>query len=110
MVDKPWKQAERRTAEFFRTKRVPLSGSNSGHGTSADMLHEKLYCEIKQGKGWLKLGNLFKKTIDFAKKENKIPVVSIHPKACPELLVFRKKDVESLKLKNGEEYDGKTTD
>ena len=42
-----WKSFERKVAEFFGTKRVPLSGSNSGHGTNSDSLHPKVYIECK---------------------------------------------------------------
>ena len=34
-------------ANYFGTRRVPLSGSNSGHGTNSDSLHPKLYIECK---------------------------------------------------------------
>lgn len=74
-----WKQMEREVAEFFGTKRVPLSGSNSGHNTNSDSLHPELYieCKVRQ-KVWLH--TLFNDTEKKAKNENKIPIVAIRQK------------------------------
>ena len=106
MSDKAWKACERKTARFFGSVRTPLSGSNSGHDTKSDTLHKTIYVECKQGKKWIALAGLFKRTVDAAGKEGKIPVVAIHPKHCGELLIFRRKDVKCLELNNGEKYDG----
>lgn len=57
-VSKQWKVFEREIAKMFGGKRVPLSGSNSGHKTSADVMwpekHEldptDVYIECKRNK------------------------------------------------------------
>lgn len=45
-----WKVTERAAAALFGGERVPLSGSNSGHGTSADVrkVPSWLYIEVKR--------------------------------------------------------------
>lgn len=53
-----------------------MSGSNSGHNTKADVLHDDLYVEVKYRKNFA-LANLFIETEKLAKKENKTPVVAI---------------------------------
>lgn len=73
MSNKTWKNVERRIASFFKTKRNPLSGQNSRH-TGADILHDKLFVEVKMRKQ-IPFLKLFKETSELAKKENKIPVV-----------------------------------
>lgn len=103
MADKAWKAAERRSAAFFKTTRTPLSGSNSKH-TGSDTLHDNLFVEAKQGKGWQRISRLFSETTNEAEKEGKMPVVCIHPKNMQELLIFRRKDVKKLVLTNGGEY------
>lgn len=91
-----WKHLERVVAEFFGTKRVPLSGSNSGHGTNSDSLHEKLYIECKL-RGKISLWSLFEDTEKKAKQENKIPVVAIKQKGSRGyLLVMRPLDVKKI--------------
>lgn len=91
-----WKQLERVVAEFFGTRRVPLSGSNSGHGTNSDSLHEKLYIECKL-RGKISLWALFEDTERKAKQENKIPVVAIKQKGSRGyLLVMRPTDMEKI--------------
>lgn len=80
-MDKYWKATERRIAKMFDTRRTPLSGLNSGHNTSSDTLHNKLYIEIKCRKlipDWLT--NLTIDTRLKANKESKIPVVVLHKK------------------------------
>lgn len=91
-----WKQLERVVAEFFGTRRVPLSGSNSGHGTNSDSLHDKLYIECKL-RGKISLWALFEDTERKAKQENKIPVVAIKQKGSRGyLLVMRPLDVKKI--------------
>lgn len=91
-----WKQLERVVAEFFGTRRVPLSGSNSGHGTNSDSLHEKLYIECKL-RGKISLWALFEDTERKAKQENKIPIVAIKQKGSRGyLLVMRPLDVKKI--------------
>lgn len=91
-----WKQLERVVAEFFGTRRVPLSGSNSGHGTNSDSLHEKLYIECKL-RGKISLWQLFEDTERKAKQEDKIPIVAIKQKGSRGyLLVIRPTDLEKI--------------
>lgn len=91
-----WKEFERRVASFFGTRRVPLSGSNSGHGTNSDSLHPELYieCKVRQ-KSWLY--TLFRDTAFKAKAENKLPIVAIKQKnERGYLLVMRPCDLEEI--------------
>lgn len=74
-----WKGFERTVAEFFGTKRVPLSGSNSGHNTNSDSLHPSLYIECKV-RGKISLWSLFEDTENKAKVEKKFPIVAIKEK------------------------------
>lgn len=91
-----WKSFERKVAEFFGTKRVPLSGSNSGHGTNSDSLHPKVYIECKVREKFA-LWSLFVDTERKAKVENKVPVVAIKQKGeTGYLLVLRPEDLEEL--------------
>lgn len=91
-----WKSFERLVASFFGTKRVPLSGSNSGHGTNSDSLHPKLYIECKV-RGKISLWSLFTDTENKAKVEGKIPVVAIKQKGeRGYLLVMRPDDLEKI--------------
>lgn len=100
-VNKPtskscWKSFERLVASFFGTKRVPLSGSNSGHGTNSDSLHPKVYIECKV-RGKISLWSLFADTESKAKVEGKVPVVAIKQKGeRGYLLVMRPEDMEKL--------------
>ena len=75
-IKRRWKKNEQLAAEFFGGKRVPLSGSNSGHNTSADIMQGPswLYAEHKERKR-IALFELFKSTKKKAQKENKIPVI-----------------------------------
>ena len=44
---KHWKVVEAEVGRFFASRRVPLSGSNSGHSTQADLLNPHVYVEEK---------------------------------------------------------------
>lgn len=91
-----WKSFERTVATYFGTKRVPLSGSNSGHGTNSDSLHPKLYIECKV-RGKISLWQLFTDTEQKAKVEKKTPVVAIKQKGeRGYLLVMRPEDLEKI--------------
>lgn len=91
-----WKSFERQVANFFGTKRVPLSGSNSGHGTNSDSLHPKLYIECKV-RSKISLWQLFVDTEKKAKVEDKVPVVAIKQKGEKGyLLVLRPDDLEKV--------------
>ena len=70
-----WKKRERQVAKFFGTERVPLSGSNSKI-TGADIIHDKLFVEHKHRRRHTLL-SLYDRVKAIAKKENKIPVVTI---------------------------------
>lgn len=71
-----WKAAERRIAALFGSKRTPLSGSNSGHDTSSDSLHPRIYIEAKYRIRHTAVA-LWRDTAEKAKKEGKIPVVAL---------------------------------
>lgn len=91
-----WKSFERLVASFFGTKRVPLSGSNSGHGTNSDSLHPRLYIECKV-RGKIALWQLFTDTEKKAKVEGKIPIVAIKQKGEKGyLLVLRPENLEKV--------------
>jgi len=101
VVNKPtskvsWKSFEALVAKFFSTRRVPLSGSNSGHGTNSDSLHDKLYieCKVRQK---ISLWQLFTDTEEKAKVEKKFPVVAIKQKGGKGyLLVLRPEDLQEI--------------
>lgn len=91
-----WKGFERAVANFFSTKRVPLSGSNSGHNTNSDSLHPKMYieCKVRQK---MSVWQLFTDTADKAKNEHKIPVVALKQKGeRGYLLVLRAEDLQKI--------------
>lgn len=91
-----WKSFERTVATYFGTRRVPLSGSNSGHGTNSDSLHPKLYIECKV-RNKIALWQLFTDTEKKAKVEGKVPVVAIKQKGEKGyLLVMRPEDLEKI--------------
>ena len=91
-----WKSFERTVADYFGTRRVPLSGSNSGHGTNSDSLHPKLYIECKV-RSKVALWQLFVDTENKAKVEGKIPVVAIKQKGEKGyLLVMRPDDLKKI--------------
>lgn len=91
-----WKGFERTVADFFGTKRVPLSGSNSGHNTNSDSLHPNLYIECKV-RGKISLWQLFVDTEKKAKVEEKTPIVAIKQKGEKGyLLIMRPEDLEKI--------------
>jgi len=101
-----WKGFERVVAEFFGTKRVPLSGSNSGHGTNSDTLSKDFYVECKF-RNKFSIFALFKDTESKAKVEGKLPIVAVKQKnERGYLLVIRPEDLQQIaallkKKKNG---------
>lgn len=91
-----WKSFERVVANYFGTRRVPLSGSNSGHGTNSDSLHPKLYIECKV-RSKFSLWQLFVDTEKKAKIEGKIPVVAVKQKGEKGyLLIMRPEDLSTI--------------
>jgi len=74
-MDKVWKVKERMIAKYFGTVRTPLSGFNSKH-TGADIIHERLFVEHKHRKKHT-LVSLWDSVKVLARKENKIPVVTV---------------------------------
>ena len=74
-----WKRREREQAGFFGAKRVPLSGSNSGHNTSSDSLHPTIYLECKHRAKHSAI-TLWDDTAAKAKAEGKVPVVAMSEK------------------------------
>ncbi len=83
-VDKTWKAVERRVAKLFHTRRTPLSGRSSQHGTSSDSLHPELYLEVKHRQKHSAV-ELFRDTKAKATKEGKRPVVILAQKNLPNL-------------------------
>ena len=91
-----WKSFENLVAKFFGTRRVPLSGSNSGHGTNSDSLHPKLYIECKV-RSKIALWQLFTDTEKKAKVESKVPVVAVKQKGEKGyLLLIRPEDLQKI--------------
>lgn len=91
-----WKSFERLVAGFFGTKRVPLSGSNSGHNTNSDSMHDELYIECKVREKFA-IWSLFDDTEKKAKNENKIPIVALKQKGEKGfLLVLRPESLEKI--------------
>jgi hypothetical protein len=79
MMTKTWKARERQVARFFGARgRTPLSGGSSGH-TRSDTLHDHLFIEHKHRVKHAVI-NLWDKINPLAKKENKIPVVTLSVK------------------------------
>lgn len=76
-----WKSRERQVAEFFGTKRTPLSGGSSGH-TRSDTLHGELFIEQKL-RSKHSVVTLWDETKRLASKEGKIPVVTLAEKGRP---------------------------
>lgn len=91
-----WKGFERIVASFFGTRRVPLSGSNSGHNTNSDSMHPEIYIECKVREKF-SIWSLFKDTEEKAKVEKKVPVVALKQKGEQGyLLLIRPEDLEKL--------------
>lgn len=107
-----WKGFERVVADFFKTKRVPLSGSNSGHGTNSDTLSKDFYIECKF-RNKFSIFALFKDTEAKAKVEGKLPIVAIKQKnERGYLLVIRPEDLQliaAIKKKNDNGTENKRT-
>lgn len=97
-----WKKFERDIANFFGTKRTPLSGINSGHDTNSDSLHPTIYIEAKYRNSF-SIFSLFLDTEEKAKRENKVPVVAIKQKGEQGyLLVIRPEHLRKLNLLKNE--------
>lgn len=73
-----WKAFERRVAEFFHTRRAPLSGVNGGV-TQSDTMHPRLYveCKLRQKSA---IHALYAETADRAKLEQKTPILALGQK------------------------------
>jgi len=108
---------ERRICKKFGGKRNPLSGQNSGHGTSADCIDvspefEKFYFEIRLRQNWLH-HSMFKEDVEKpASKEGRIPVLVTHKKNSRSgaLIVLRIEDfLELVKNQNSQGQDNNQT-
>ncbi len=87
---------ERKIARMFGTKRVPLSGSNSGHDTCSDSLHKSLYIECKY-RAKMAVETLFEDTEKKANKEGKTPLLVLRVKNKRGVLfVTRPEYIETL--------------
>lgn len=81
MPDKSWKAFERYVAVLLGTKRTPLSGGMSGHGTRSDTLHPEVFLEAKHTKGTKSaFFTLWENTKKLAKREGKIPALAMRKK------------------------------
>lgn len=94
-MSKRWKEAERRVARRFQSRRTPLSGGNSGH-TRADTLHDKLFIEVKQRKQHA-VWTLFDEVKQLARKEGKVPLIALDRVRSPGcLFVVHSDDLEEF--------------
>ena len=76
MADHAWKARERQVATFFKSRgRTPLSGINSKH-TSADILDEQFYVEVKLRQKHTAM-TLLHEVMGEGKKWTSIPVVAL---------------------------------
>lgn len=85
MSDKAWKQAERRFAKLFGTRRRPLSGGNQGGGRD-DSMHPELFMEhklVSSSAVW----TLHDQVKEMARKEQRIPVIGISLRRRPGILI-----------------------
>jgi len=97
---KTWKALESRVAAKLGGKRTPLSGSNSQHGTSADVIGglDWAYVEVKLRAQFMHHA-LFKAVAVQAKKEGKVPLLVTHQKNDRgELVTLRLDDLIKLLL------------
>ena len=79
MSDKTWKRHERAVAGMLDTRRTPLSGGNSMHGTTSDTLHDSIYCEAKY-RARFSVCSLWKEVQKAATKEKKLPCLALKEK------------------------------
>ena len=108
-----WKARERQVAEYFGTRRTPLSGGNSTI-TRADTQHPALFIEQKHRKSHSVI-SLWDKVRKLARKENKVPVVTLTAHNRPGFwLVIHCDDIEHIceainrKQKRGDTNDHAT--
>ena len=87
MTDQAWKALERRIAAEFGTKRTPLSGRNSGHGTESDTLSDRYYIEAKL-RSKLPFWAEWQRARASAKRERKRPLLAFHKKGYPGTVVM----------------------
>ena len=73
-----WKAFERKVAAMLDTRRTPLSGMMSGHGTHSDTLHPLIYVECKWQGTKSAVLTLWDDTVKKAKNESKIPLLAMH--------------------------------
>jgi len=104
MSEKNWKAEERRVAELTGGRRTPLSGSNSAI-TASDVIHPKLYVEVKTRKSSAVI-TLFKDVEQKARRENKVPLLSIISER-KRVWVMRPKDLAKINKYIEEANDGK---
>lgn len=78
MGNPAWKKRERQVADYFGCRRTPLSGGSSGH-TRADIIHDSLFVEHKHRAKHAIL-SVWQETKALAKKEGKLPVVTVSEK------------------------------
>lgn len=107
-----WKGLEARVCKKFKGTRVPLSGSNSQHGTSADCMNCEIlpdsYIEIKHRQNFTH-HTLFRDAAAKAKKEGKLPLLVTHVGGeHGELVTLRLDDL--IKLLQAQEPNGNVSE
>lgn len=98
-----WKEAERKLASLFGTKRRPLSGmTHNTHGDGGDdCMHDKLFLESKytgdSRSPYNALFKLYEDTRTKANKEKRIPVLGIRKKSAKGvILAFNSEDLPAI--------------
>ena len=101
-----WKRVEREVAALFGTRRVPLSGANSGHGTHSDTLSPDMYVEVKYREKFAIFG-WFEDVVRKATKENKTPILALKRKSHKGVIfVVRYEDIVGIADKIKEINEG----
>lgn len=105
MHRRTWKKSEQRLAEFFGTKRTPLSGKSSRH-TSSDTLNDNIFIEHKLRKK-MPFKTLMEKTEKLAAGEGKIPLVVVREKGSHRWMAFLNlKDIPKVAREMEVKYGG----
>lgn len=92
---KAWKENEGRVAEFFGTRRNPLSGSGSAV-TASDTRHPHLFIEQRRRKRHAVI-RWWDQVAELARREGKIPVVTLTEHGRPGFwILVRSEDLATV--------------
>jgi len=92
---KAWKENEGWVAEFFRTRRYPLSGSESGV-TASDTRHPRLFIEQRRRKHHAVV-RWWDQVSELARREGKVPVVTLTEYGRPRFwILVRSEDLAAV--------------